>query len=174
MKNYILGLALIGMIYSAYACTNPSQSNTNAESVETTTEETQENPKFADAKVNAVYQHYIHLKTALVNEDNKEATAGAQMLASALKDANISSKNIASVVDAKDLKGKRAKFSELSNELADTFRKSKLESGVVYKQFCPMANDNNGGYWLASEKKIKNPYYGSKMMSCGSVEEEIK
>ncbi len=174
MKNYILGLALTGVIYSAFACTNPSQSNTNSEETEAVAEEAQVNPKFADAKVNEVYQHYIHLKTALVNEDEKEATTGAQMLATALKDAGIESKNITGVTGAKDVKGKRAKFSELSNELADTFRKSKLESGVVYKQYCPMANDGKGGYWLASEKKIKNPFYGSKMMTCGSVEEEIK
>ncbi len=174
MKNYIMGLALTGMIYSAYACTNPSANTANTESTEMTGEQASVNPKFADAKVNEVYQHYIHLKTALVNEDDKEATAGAGMLATALKDANITSKYISKVVDAKDLKGKRAKFSELSNELADAFKKSKIESGVVYKQFCPMANDNNGGYWLASEKKIQNPFYGSKMMSCGSVKEEIK
>lgn len=173
MKNYILGLALTAMIYSAYACTNPS-ANTGTENNETATEQAQVNPKFADAKVNEVYQHYIHLKTALINEDNEEANAGAQMLATALKNADIQSKNIVSVVEAKDLKGKRAKFSDLSNELADAFRKSKLESGVVYKQYCPMANNNNGGYWLASEKKIQNPYYGSKMMTCGSVKEEIK
>jgi len=174
MKNYMMGIALTGMIYSAYACTNPSSTATNAENTETVAEEAQVNPKFADAKVNEVYQHYIHLKTALVNEDEKEATAGAKMLATAMKDANIASENIASVADAKDIKGKRVKFSELSNELAETFKKSKIESGVVYKQYCPMANDNNGGYWLASEKKIKNPFYGSKMMGCGSVEEEIK
>ncbi|WP_017258207.1 DUF3347 domain-containing protein [Pedobacter arcticus] len=174
MKNYILGLALTGMIYSAYACTNPSANNTNAENTKTSAEQAQNNPKFADAKVNEVYQHYIHLKTALVNEDNKEATVGAEMLSKAIKDAGIESKIIKGMVSAKDLTAKRAQFSNLSNELADTFRKSKLESGVVYKQYCPMANDNNGGYWLASENKIQNPYYGSKMMSCGSVEEEIK
>lgn len=171
MKNYIMGLALTGMIYSAYACTNPS-SKTN--SAETTAEQTSVNPKFADAKVNEVYQHYIHLKTALVNEDHTEATAGAEMLAKALKDAGIESKIIVGMVAAKDLKGKRAQFSELSTELAEVFKKSKIESGVIYKQYCPMANDNNGGYWLASEKKIQNPYYGSKMMTCGSVKEEIK
>ena len=175
MKNYIIGLALTGMIYSTYACNNPS-GNTAQEGKEAVAgaEESQITPKFADAKVNEVYQHYIHLKTALVNEDAKEAGSGAQMLATALKDANITSKYITEVVTAKDLKGKRAKFSELSNELAETFKKSKIESGVVYKQYCPMANDNKGGYWLASEKKIQNPYYGSKMMTCGSVKEEIK
>ncbi|HEX7365933.1 MAG TPA: DUF3347 domain-containing protein [Pelobium sp.] len=174
MRNYILGLALTGMIYSAYACTNPSANTYNAETTETSAEQAAINPKFADSKLNAVYQHYIHLKTALVNEDIKEATAGAKMLAAALKDANIKSKQIAAIVDANDLKGKRARLSDLSNELAEIFRNSKLESGVIYKQYCPMANDNNGGYWLASEKNIKNPYYGSKMLSCGSVEEEIK
>lgn len=173
MKNYIVGLALTGMIYSTYACNNPSV-NTAEEGKETVAEEAQVSPKFEDAKVNEVYQHYIHLKTALVNEDAKEATAGAEMLATALKDAGIESKIIKGMVASKDLEGKRAQLSNLSVELADTFKKSKIESGVVYKQYCPMANDNNGGYWLASEKKIQNPYYGSKMMTCGSVKEEIK
>jgi len=37
-----------------------------------------------------------------------------------------------------------------------------------------MADDNKGGYWLSTEKKIKNPYFGSKMIKCGKVKEIIK
>ena len=32
-----------------------------------------------------------------------------------------------------------------------------------------MAFDNEGADWIASEKQIRNPYFGDKMMKCGSV-----
>ena len=44
----------------------------------------------------------------------------------------------------------------------------------VYIEFCPMANDNKGGYWLSTEEKIQNPYFGKKMLKCGEVKATIK
>lgn len=173
MKNYILGLALTGIIYGATACSNAPSNHTENEIVN---EEvlTVENPKFADEKINAVYLHYIHLKTALINDDAKEADLGVQRLEKALKDVGINLKNITPMINAADVKAKRAQLSFISVELASIFKKSKMESGVVYKQYCPMANSGKGGYWLASESQIKNPYYGKSMMGCGTIEEKIK
>jgi hypothetical protein len=37
-----------------------------------------------------------------------------------------------------------------------------------------MAQDGKGAMWLSESKEIKNPYFGDKMMECGSVEEEIQ
>jgi len=37
-----------------------------------------------------------------------------------------------------------------------------------------MDNDGKGANWLSKESSIKNPYYGSKMMRCGSTVETIK
>lgn len=45
---------------------------------------------------------------------------------------------------------------------------------TVYHEHCPMAKDNKGAMWLSETKEIKNPYFGDKMMNCGSVEEEIQ
>lgn len=42
-----------------------------------------------------------------------------------------------------------------------------LHSAVV--QFCPMKNAS----WLSDSKEVCNPYYGDKMLTCGSVKEEI-
>jgi len=178
MKNYLMGLALASMVYSATGCTNSADKtagNTQeVEETERTAQTTQ--PKFADAKVNEVYQHYIHLKTALVNNDAKEADMGAKMLEKALIDAGMKTEAAlaSQLTKAADVKSKREKLNPLSIALVEAFKKSKIESGVVYKQFCPMANDGKGGYWLASESKINNPYYGASMLKCGSVEEEIK
>lgn len=178
MKNYLMGFALASIVYSATGCTNAT-SNTEGNKQEVKkTESIAQNtqPKFADVKVNEVYQHYIHLKTALVNDDNKEANNGAKMLEKALKDAGMTAelKLATTLSNAKDLKTKRDQLTPLTNALAEAFKKSKITSGSIYKQYCPMANNGKGGYWLASESKINNPYYGAAMMKCGSVEEEIK
>jgi hypothetical protein len=38
----------------------------------------------------------------------------------------------------------------------------------VYYQYCPMKKM----YWLSKEETIKNPYYGSKMLTCGNVSDK--
>jgi acetyl-CoA acetyltransferase len=45
---------------------------------------------------------------------------------------------------------------------------------TLYHDHCPMAKDGQGAMWLSETKEIKNPYFGDKMMECGSVEEEIQ
>jgi hypothetical protein len=37
-----------------------------------------------------------------------------------------------------------------------------------------MYNDGKGANWLSKESAIKNPYYGSQMLSCGKTVETIK
>ena len=54
------------------------------------------------------------------------------------------------------------------------FKHASIEKGAIFVEHCPMANNGEGGDWLASEKKINNPYYGKEMLECGSVVEEIK
>ena len=45
---------------------------------------------------------------------------------------------------------------------------------VVYNQYCPMADDNKGAYWLSNDKNVLNPYFGSAMLACGSVKQVIE
>ena len=49
-----------------------------------------------------------------------------------------------------------------------------IESGVIYKQYCPMAFDFEGAFWLSNSKDIYNPYFGDVMLRCGKVDSEIK
>ena len=45
----------------------------------------------------------------------------------------------------------------------------------IYHDHCPMYNENKGGtMWLSETKEIKNPYLGSEMPKCGTVEEGIR
>ncbi|MET0390926.1 MAG: hypothetical protein ABW321_33440 [Polyangiales bacterium] len=39
---------------------------------------------------------------------------------------------------------------------------------------CPMAFDNKGAKWLQLGDKLRNPYFGSEMLTCGSAESSVK
>ena len=43
----------------------------------------------------------------------------------------------------------------------------------LFVQFCPMADNNTGAFWISREDQILNPYFGDMMLNCGSVEEII-
>ena len=45
---------------------------------------------------------------------------------------------------------------------------------TIYYQFCPMARNGAGAYWLSAVKEIKNPYYGEAMLTCGENKEVIE
>ena len=45
---------------------------------------------------------------------------------------------------------------------------------IIYYQYCPMYNGGKGANWLSKENTVKNPYYGSMMLTCGKVVETIK
>ena len=44
---------------------------------------------------------------------------------------------------------------------------------TVYYQFCPMAFDSKGAYWLSESNSIQNPYFGKKMIDCGETKETL-
>jgi hypothetical protein len=72
---------------------------------------------------------------------------------------------------AKDIEKQRIAFSSLSNNLWLTVKGMKInDNGAIYVDYCPMKD----AYWLSSEPAIKNPYYGSSMLTCGSIKETIK
>ena len=62
-----------------------------------------------------------------------------------------------------------ASLGEDLKDLIDLFGTSQ----TLYQDHCPMFNDGKGAVWFSENKEIKNPYYGSKMMTCGKVEKTI-
>ena len=53
-------------------------------------------------------------------------------------------------------------------------KKADLKNAGVYREYCPMAFDEKGAYWLSNDPEIKNPYFGNKMLDCGDVEDSLK
>ena len=144
----------------------------------------------SDKNLNAVFSNYFLLKDELVKTDGVSAAAKAKLLSASLSKVKMNElnkdvhkvwmkimKNV--MTDAKgiattaDVKAQRILFVSLSKKMYDLVKVAKYDSAVYY-QFCPMANDGKGAYWLSKENAVKNPYYGTKMLKCGEVVETIK
>ena len=134
-------------------------------------------PSFKDEKLNSAYMHYLHLKDALVSSNAGEAKKAAGELQKSLESLSNGTKAAAEaekISASSDLKIQRTSFSPLSNEMTTLVKASKLASGSLYVEYCPMANNNQGAFWLSNEKEIKNPYFGEMMLKCGSVKEILQ
>ncbi len=137
-----------------------------------------------------VFDYYFAVKDALVKTDGNTSSAKAKELLTAInaikmdkltteehtvwmkvmKDLAFDAEHIA---DTKDASHQRDHFMTLSKNVYALIKVSKTETPTYY-QFCPMANDGKGANWLSKENVVKNPYYGSQMLTCGKVVEIIK
>ncbi|MBN3582309.1 DUF3347 domain-containing protein [Algoriphagus aestuarii] len=137
-----------------------------------------ESVSFENKEVSAIVGSYLKLKDALVETDGEKAKHSAGELVSKLQDSSlegiaemeIEAKKIA---ESTDPAVQRVSFDVLSNQMVTLVKSSNLTEGKLYKQYCPMAKNNEGAYWLSTSSEIRNPYFGDKMLKCGSVEEEI-
>lgn len=141
-------------------------------------------------QITAVAEAYFAVKNALV----ADSAAATQATLDQMQDAvdkvamhnlreqphhhwmvlkNLLEKAIKRMQGAEDLKSQREHFATLSEHILEMTELFGLERGKVYKNFCPMAFDNQGAYWLSEYQEIRNPYFGSKMLTCGSVQETI-
>ena len=134
-------------------------------------------PSFKDEKLGSAYRHYTHLKDALVASNAVEAKQAAGELQKSLANVADSKKPVdaaKTIAASSDLNYQRKAFSNLSNEMTSLIKTSKLASGTLYVEYCPMANNNEGAFWLSNEKETKNPYFGEMMLKCGSVKETLQ
>lgn len=130
-----------------------------------------------DQELNAVYQHYIHLTTALTNTDAAEAKIAALAIEAGAKDMQGGSTIAAQasrITNANDIEVQRTAYYEMSKSMIDLVKKSGLKGGELYVDYCPMAFNDKGASWLSNNKEIRNPYFGNKMMKCGEIKETIK
>lgn len=140
--------------------------------------------------ISKVLTAYLNLKNALVNNDGKTARASAKTMLDEIgkvpKDKMSSeqhtvwmkfmkkiSYDATHISETDDIGHHREHFVTLSKNMY-AVEKSSPTSTPVFYQFCPMANEGKGAYWLSEQEKISNPYYGNKMNSCSSTKETIQ
>ncbi len=152
------------------------------------TDTVQENQQVNQLK--AVFDNYFALKEALVKSDGNTASTKAKELVNVIssvkmetltpeehtafmkvqKDLSFDAEHIS---ETKDVSHQRDHFTTFSDNIYKLIKVSKQETPVYY-QHCPMYNDGKGANWLSKESAIKNPYYGSQMLTCGKTTETIK
>jgi len=142
-------------------------------------------------KLEGMIENYLALKNALVNDDFAKAQSEASAMSDSFEEipqnefpeeareewsrlADKLSKSVKTTESASDIENMRKHFQPLSDGMIHLARKFKSVSDTLYVQHCPMADNNNGADWLSSEDKVLNPYFGSAMLSCGEVTDEIK
>jgi Cu(I)/Ag(I) efflux system membrane fusion protein len=68
---------------------------------------------------------------------------------------------------------KRIYFRQVSDAVYAISAAAKLSNAGVYRQYCPMAFNDEGAYWLSNSRDIQNPYFGRKMKECGEVTDSL-
>ncbi len=200
MKRTIFISAVV--IFSITACTDP-KNNTNTETI-SSTEETKkaEETKTDTAKkkeetkasfpVKEMLSAYLQLKNALASDNGKDAATAGNSIVTILAEVDMNSINPEQMKSYMDISGdlkenaehiganagkiehQREHFELLSKDITDLVKTFGNGGQTLYKDFCPMANNGKGAFWVSEIKEIKNPYLGSKMPTCGMVKEELK
>lgn len=79
-------------------------------------------------------------------------------------------KDAEAIAATKDVKHQREYFASFSTNMATLAKAVKLSEDPIYQAYCPMKKS----YWLSNDKTIKNPYFGTAMLTCGKVTETIQ
>lgn len=139
------------------------------------------------AYMKTLVENYIALKNDLANTNETGAADEAAKIENAMKnfDKSLLTGDQKKVYDdiADELKEhaahiakskvdhQREHFAMMSKDVYDLVKA--FGAGMtLYHDHCPMYS--NGSMWLSETKDINNPFYGDKMMACGSVEETMK
>lgn len=142
------------------------------------------------SQLTSIFDNYFSIKDALISSDAGIAATKAKSMATAIKAVDMGklsteehnvwmkvAKDLAGSAEAisksKDVSKQREAFNLLSKNMYELAKESK-QAVPVYYQHCPMFNNGKGANWLSKESGIKNPYYGNKMLTCGSVTETIE
>ena len=172
----------VAAIFLLTACGSNETNNENAEATSAAAKE--EMPADQNAKaiinnddLNAVYEPYAKLTDAFTREDVANAKLAANAIEVGVKELDggqAIASSAATIAGTDDIKVQRTAYLKMSNDLIALVKNSGMKEGELYVEHCPMAFDNAGGSWISSNKEIRNPYFGDKMMKCGEITETIK
>jgi hypothetical protein len=138
-----------------------------------------------------VFTSYVELKDAFVSSDAAKVKTEANETNQALAKVDMKllsgaahndwmnylspiRESLAEITASEDIEAQRKSFSTLTDNLYKSVKAFGLGGKDAFYDFCPMAFNNEGGYWLSDQEEIRNPYFGDKMLTCGEVREKLK
>ena len=133
---------------------------------------------------------YLKLKDALVQSDQHASLLAIETFSQILQDVRQEGLSQDAIVIWKDqskameaavarmlsetnLEVIRGSFDELSVEMTKAVATFGAGGQTLYVEYCPMANADQGAFWLSLNPQIHNPYYGDAMLGCGEVVKEL-
>ncbi|MCC9136064.1 DUF3347 domain-containing protein [Pontibacter silvestris] len=200
-KRSVLTTATIAIFLFA-SCSENSQQDTTA-SVETEQQEEEmtsnvvvETPDFTsvaepiNTHISQLVDEYLKVKDALVSADAKAAQEAANLVLSAAQSMPVATlvgdhkayaeekveevkQSASKIANANDIAAQRENLELLSEATFSLAKAYGANERTLYYQHCPMAQNNEGGYWMSASKEIENPYFGDAMRECGSTEEVL-
>ncbi len=133
---------------------------------------------------------YFGLKDAFVATDRDQAAKEATQIMLALSKVNISllkeeshiywmedlkalQAHSKKIPELEDVEEQRKQFEFISQSLIKSIKVFGIPEDIYFIQHCPMVNNNTGAVWISREKIIANPYFGDKMLRCGTIQDTI-
>ena len=134
----------------------------------------------ADINLNPTTVHqllpgYFQLQSALAADDLHASKQALRALTEVTGDHGALPDLIHLMLSTGDLDAlRRPHFEKLSNALIDAIKTQPqgIETSV-YLMHCPMVYPDRGADWLQPTDDLRNPYFGSMMLTCGEVKGEI-
>ena len=142
-----------------------------------------------DAKtsaLNPLLTSYYDIKNALISSNSTDAATHAAEFLKAINGVDMKTIPAADMTafmalkeklafdarhisESKDIEHQREHFAGFSANFFKLAKAVKLTDQPVYYTYCPMKKS----YWLSADAAIKNPYFGSQMLTCGKVTETL-
>jgi hypothetical protein len=137
--------------------------------------------------INNVYKSYLGIKNALATDNSKAANDEAKKFTAALKDVPVNAMDVKQkaawtkyaeklrydgnhIGESTAIDHQREHFGSLSSNMYEVVKAFQTNDMVLYKQYCPMEKKS----WLSESSTIKNPYFGKKMLDCGTTKETMQ
>ncbi len=141
--------------------------------------------------LNDLYEVYLPMKDAFVLTKSSKVRKAAKKLQPVLESVDPAflegaaqevwselydsmRRAIEKINTSKDIEKQRIAFSDFNNAFYRSIKSFGLNNQKVYYQYCPMAFNDAGAYWISNEEIIANPYFGDVMLRCGEVREIIE
>lgn len=186
MKN----LFVLVLLFVLAACGSSDQKPAEVKKDEPLTQS--KNSAEFNASFGTLLDNYFHLKDGLVQSNDTIANNYAGFLIGNADSLNLSgikadttivetakgyietiSAEAKGLIGEKNIQEKRKSFQMISDNMYDLVRTVRYDRAKIYHEFCPMAFDDQGAFWLSQSSDIKNPYFGKKMLTCGEVKDTL-
>ncbi len=148
-------------------------------------------PDLPAKPIEKIVDAYLSVQTALAGDKLESARASSRVIGAVLQGISMGklsprvhhkwmplhsgiSRGALALAGSNTLAEARSAFEGLSLSLTALLKQFDVPlKTAVYRFHCPMAFDGKGADWVQSGKETMNPYFGSSMLRCGSLEETL-